>query len=747
MRPLVWFVPPFAAGTALGAEMPVAGAAALAGAALALFILSRRNILAGAALGLCAGLLRVALAPLPEPVTEGPTVLRGRVVGPSHLTPAGRSALADTGARHDAPARCVFTVESRECGRIRVQTSEPLEPLLGGEEVALSGRLRNPRPPSNPGQFDRRAWLRRQGIAGTMYAHEIEVLSGPRGPLSLLSRVRRFLRGRLDAASRPEAAALAAAMLFGDREGLDERLTLDLQRTGTTHVLAVSGFNVALVVLAVWALLVLAGVRGRLRVVLLLAATWIYALTAGLEASVLRAAIMASVWLGAEIFRRRSDPPVSLAAAALVILAFDPHQVRDVGFQLSFLAVIGILALVPLLSRSFGPQRPWIHRVYGAALVSLAAWLATAPVVQTEFHLLTPCVLVTNLLFSPLVLAITALGAVSIAVPPAGLLTGVVYDVLAWLARAITSVPGSYFFVPGLPPALAALYYGGGTAWAAWTRAAPAGWKILLVPVLVAPLAAPGLLHRRPEDLRLAALDVGRGACLYVEFADGRNFLFDAGSLDFRDAGASVAAPYLWSRGVFRVDTLFLSHPDADHANGALSLVERFRVRRIVVGRPFAREPAGAELLRRARERGVEVVEVERVGAPVRIAPDIELFGPPVWEKYGRAVPSNESSLVLRVGGRILLTGDIEETGVEALLENPDVAAAVLVVPHHGKSDRRNAELLGRVRPDLAVIPGAEHTASPRTLRELRERCATYAVGTTGALEIDVTNAGVRVLR
>lgn len=732
LRPLLLVAPPFAAGAAVGSPALAAAAGALG--VLAAF---RSRTAALALLGLAAGALRAAaVAPAAGPPHEGEIELRGRVAGASHRTHFRRTALADTGDRHLEPARTRFDLDVEEPfrGRVRVQTMEPIAPLDGGEEVRVRGRIHSPRPPSNPGQFDRAAWLARQGIGALLQARDVEIRTGPSGLRSRIQRARRFLRERLDRTGRPEAAALAAAILFGDREGLDDSFALDLQRTGTTHFLAVSGFNVGLVLAAAWAALVLLGAGGRLRTLVLLAAAWGYALLAGLEASVLRAAIMASVWLGAELVGRRADSAVSLAAAALLILAIDPAQVRDVGFQLSFLAVAGILLLVPLLAAFLGGTSTWLQKGYGLVLVSLAAWLATAPVVQSNFHLLTPSVLVTNLLFCPLVLAVMIFGTLAVIVPALGAPLGLAYAALAGLARAITSVPGAYFFVPAVPPALVVVYYAGFAVWGAWTRLRPASWKPLFVPLLVLPLALPAFGHRRPQHVRLAVLDVGRGSCSYVEFADGGNFLFDAGSLDYRDAGATVAAPYLLSRGVFRVDTLFLSHADSDHTNGARSVIDRFRIRRLVVPRGFG----DLELLAWARLRGVEVVELERTGDAWMLAPGIEVFAPPVWEKFGREVPDNNRSIVLRVDRRILLTGDIEEEGTEELLTQPDVRAEILVVPHHGKHQRLHDRLLDRVAPKWAVVPGPESWASDRVLRTLRARCATVVVGTTGAFEVEL---------
>lgn len=710
LRPLLWFVPPFCAGVALGGPLDRVWAAAIGAAALALAVLARGGwrVAAAALAGFALGALRVERA-TPPPEVHVDTEIVARVVRPSQRIHFRRTPLSDTGERHGGRERTVVVVET-DRGRLRLQTDADVE-LFGGETIRATGTLKSAPEPANPGQFDRRAWLARQGIVGVFEAKDLRVETGPSGFLSHVHRARRAIRARLHASAKTEAAALATALLIGDREGLDDSFTLDLQRTGTTHFLAVSGFNVALVAGALWVALVMLGVAGRWRTAALLAGVWIYTLLTGLEVSVLRAAIMASIWLFADLVGRRRDSMSSVAAAALLILAVDPRQIHDVGFQLSFLAVLGILALVPIFATFLAAERRWHQKLCGVVLVSLSAWLATAPVVQNTFHLLTPCVLLTNVLFCPLILAMMLVAVLALVAPPAGALVDLAYRALAALAHLIPQIPGSTFFVPAIPPALVLLYYAGFLIWSTWIRVSPARWKVLFAAVLVVPLAVPAFRHRRPEGLRVAVLDVGRGACVYVEFPDGRNFVYDAGSLDYRDPGASIAAPYLWSRGVFRVDTLVLSHSDSDHTNGAASILERFRVRTLVVPRGFE----DAEILAFARTRGVEIVEVERLGPPQELAPGIEILGPPL----PRPAKRNDASVVLRVDRRVLLTGDIMEEGSQALEGVPDLRADVWLVPHHGHYQRRHADLARRVAPRVSVVPGRPEDASVRVVRGL----------------------------
>jgi competence protein ComEC len=246
-------------------------------------------------------------------------------------------------------------------------------------------------------------------------------------------------------------------------------------------------------------------------------------------------------------------------------------------------------------------------------------------------------------------------------------------------------------------------------------------------------LAMPSIGRARPEGFFVAMIDVGRGSALYAEWPDGRNLVFDCGSLDHRDVGATVVAPYLWSRRVRQVDTLVLSHGDADHVNGAFSLIERLRVRRLVVSKRLA-----PEIIDRARAAGLEIIVVERSGPqPVEIAPGVEVLGPPPWEKYGGTVRENESSVVLRLDGRVLVTGDIEERGTLELLELKEaLATPVLVVPHHGKGQDLHRALALAVSPRIALVSAPEGYFSQDVVGNLERTCRVYRTGRDGCIEM-----------
>ncbi|HEY3227285.1 MAG TPA: ComEC/Rec2 family competence protein, partial [Planctomycetota bacterium] len=393
------------------------------------------------------------------------------------------------------------------------------------------------------------------------------------------------------------------------------------------------------------------------------------------------------------------------------------------------------------------PVPAWLGRQMRAALaVSIGAWLATAPIVLATFNLATPVILIANLVLCPLVTvqAILALAALPLALLfPAGATavgwaaTGV-FEATSWSASFLTRLPFAYLFLPAMPAWAAAAYYAGLGLWTWRARTAPDRWKPWLCAAFGASLALPALAAPGPDHPTFGCIDVGRGACAYLRTADGGTVVFDCGSLSYRDVGAAVAAPVLWSRGVTRVHTLVLSHADADHVNGARSLIERMRVARLIVPPAFDHP-----VLDFARLRGVEIVFAGRGSA----LPGFEILGPP--PEADGTWPVNDRSLVVRAttpGGSVLIPGDIEELGSRALLgSGAALSADVFLLPHHGKRQDLHRELIAEVAPRLVIASAPEGYASREVLDHARRTADVYQTGIAGWLEIELGPEAPRV--
>jgi len=524
-------------------------------------------------------------------------------------------------------------------------------------------------------------------------------------------------------------AALARGFVLGLDEGVDPRTAEDFERAGLSHLLAVSGQNVTLLALLAMPALAALGLPLRERLVWVLALIAAYVPLAGSGPTIQRAAVMGAAGVLATLAGRRASRLYGLALAALVTLAVDPGVGSDVGWQLSFAAVLGILALAAPLRDALGPwlgSGPAARALADGLAVTVAATLATAPLIAFHFGELSTTTLLANVLALPAVAPAMWLGMLSAGaaqVPgapleainaPASILLAYIAQVAAWCGR-----PGWAQLEVGLGGAgLAACYAGLGAAALLWRRrpalvAVPALAATAVVAVALALEAGrggDGAPVEPPSGLRVTVFDVGQGDAILLQPRGGAPVLVDAGP-----PGAGLAAK-LAAAGAGRLGALVVTHFQADHAGGVEEVLATVPVGRLLYGAPAARLRAAA------RAAGVPATQVAR-GAAVRSGPlRLRVLWPP-RELLGSAPedPNRLSVVVLARWGRFsaLLGGDAE---AEAVPLDPG-PVDVLKVAHHGSEDAGLAGLLARSRPRLAVISvGARNPhghPSPATLAAL----------------------------
>ncbi len=533
-------------------------------------------------------------------------------------------------------------------------------------------------------------------------------------------------------------AALARGFVLGADEGIDAATEEDFRRSGLSHLLAVSGENVTLLCLLALPVLGLLGIPLRERLLWLLGLIAVYVPLAGAGPSIQRAAVMGAAGLAATLAGRRASRLHALALAAAVTLAVAPGVAGDVGWQLSFAAVLGILLLATPLRQGLvarlGTGR-WRRALAEGVAVTVAATLATAPLIAFHFEQLSTTSLVANVLALPAVAPAMWLGMVSAAasqVPglPLAPLNGLDALLLAYIAQVARwcAAPGwaelhVHLGLGGLIASYAALVaVVAGTARIARARrlAAARGhpWRLCSPgvakvgtrprrPLLVAAAAALAVVALlapnpfatgaepapRPGELRIDVLDVGQGDAILLRPGAAPAVLVDGGPPGDGLAGKLAAL------GVARLGAAVITHDQSDHAAGVEELLGRVPIARLV----FAR--LGRRPLARARGAGAAPLRVA-AGAVLRsgrlrlrvLWPPPELLGRPL----GGADPNTQALVMLARwnGFAMLLTADAE---AEAVPLDPG-PVDVLKVAHHGSDDTGLAALLARSRPRLAVI-------------------------------------------
>ena len=548
-----------------------------------------------------------------------------------------------------------------------------------------------------------------------------------RGPPTVLSQPARVLRGaermrdglrRAVSGLGPDARGLLPALVEGDTSDLDPTLVADLRSSGLSHLTAVSGANVAIVLIAVLLLARLVRVRGyAIPVVGLLAVGW-FVLLARPQPSVLRAAVMGALGVVAVMAAGQRQGPRLLLAAVLVLLLVDPWLARSWGFALSVAATAGLLLLARRISGRM-PDR-WPRWLADAVGVAVAAQLATLPLSVGLSGQVAVLSVPANLLADPAVPPATVLGALAAAVSP---VAPWLAEVFAWLGQWptwwIAHVARSTSSAPLATIAWPEGWLGGATTFVAIAAGAVVvsvvrrrrwlvgrrGWAAALVLVVLAAAVIRGPARWPPGGWLLVACDVGQGDALVVATAPGEAIVVDAGP------DPRLADQCLDELGVERIPLLVLTHDHADHVMGVPGVLDGRTVGAILASPLAEPEEQVADLARWTQGIPAAIATVGQSGVVGSVGWTV------LWPARvirGEGSDPNNASVVLMVstgGFRILLTGDVEPAAQQALLmSGVDLAADIIKVPHHG-SQYQDPAFWQAVSPKVAVVSvGVDNT-------------------------------------
>lgn len=566
-------------------------------------------------------------------------------------------------------------------------------------------------PPAGLSPFARRAELLDATVLGRQPA-----------PVPILATAETHLRSRIEARFGAHQAALATALVLGDRSTLDPDLVDAFTVTGTLHLLAVSGLHVGFLAALIGSALGLTGAQPAVQASVAAGLVGAYAALVGGQPSVVRATFMLWALLWARAVQRRVSPWQVWGLAALAMLAWRPLDLFDLGFALSFGAVAGLLALWrPLVGWLGGGgerrSRPATFLAAGLAATT-AASAGTLPLQAAAFGWIAPAGFALNIAAVPLAgaglpLVLLALAADAIGIEMlAGPLAHAASTALGLLETMITlAAARAPVWVPG--PAA----WGMGAALVLGAAAALARRRPGPALLLAACAAALVLASRSPESRRweIVWLDVGQGDAVVLHFPDGATWLVDAGPADpFGDAGRRVVLPYLRRQGVGTIEWLITTHPDLDHVGGAASVVRGIPVERWGSGGAVADGAPYLDLLAARGARPAPRAVTLSAGDRVRQGSvQVDVLHPRRdWvaaDPYSDRRPANEASVVMLMSHgacRLLLTGDIGAPAEAELVRalGDSLAASLLHVGHHGSGGSSTAPFLARVTPDAAVI-------------------------------------------
>ncbi|UCD70969.1 MAG: DNA internalization-related competence protein ComEC/Rec2 [Syntrophobacterales bacterium] len=681
-------------------------------------------------------------------------------------------------------------------GKVLISVKEYTGDLRYGDRIRFIAKLFHPRNFNNPGGFNYRRFLACKGIWVTGYlGKDTGIVTIARrkgnGLLHLIEAWRDRIRTIVDHNVPTETRGIMKALILGEREEIPEGVKEEFIVAGVAHIIAISGLHMGIIALVIfslakWGLRLSETITLTQNIHKLSAAATIlplvlYTFIAGARIPTIRAAIMIIIYLISILLDRQRNLYNTLAVAALVILLVSPPSLFDVSFQLSFVAVLAILYLVPrffellpkphpLLLKKPSPYQIFFSHLKIFIFVSLGAMIGTWPFVAYHFNRISAVGLLSNLIIVPLAGFIVILGLITSLAAliwlPVGSLLVTLASPFSWLVlrmvHIFASIPhASHYLVrPTLFEIglffLLILYL---TNIRRMKRLLPI--SILLFIVIAADISYWYAQTHLINKLRITFIDVGQGDSILIEFPRGKRMLIDGGGFynDSFDVGRNVVAPVLWGKKIATLHYLVLTHPHPDHLNGLQFIASAFRVYEFwengqeCFSRPYL------NLMEIVRRRQIHRATVHDASPPVWInGVKVDVVNPPqhgIMHGNNSWSQTNDCSIVLKItykNRRFLLTGDIEKEAEAQLVQSgEDLRSDVVKAPHHGSQTSSTRKFLEAVKPSYALFSvgfrNIFNLPNPKVLNRYENfGCRILRTDSNGSVSFETDGENLRVI-
>ncbi|MCX7857601.1 MAG: DNA internalization-related competence protein ComEC/Rec2 [Deltaproteobacteria bacterium] len=536
-----------------------------------------------------------------------------------------------------------------------------------------------------------------------------------------MARLRRVIKNKIEKLGLKEEGIIKA-FAIGDRSSLDHKVRETFLKTGTSHILAISGLHMGIIAacifhLARWTLghsyrMRFSGDDRRFAAIISIPVLIFFTMFFGSSPSTVRASIMIGVYLVSIFLEREREIISSLALSCLLILLVSPHSLFTPSFQLSFTSVLFIL----LVNKSFNSylqkiKSRFLKWIFTTLVTSQGAIIGTLPVVLFHFHGINPFSAFHNIIAVPILCGVGVPISIAGAFLPYGEILLKVSDFLISYTVTILGFLNYGYIYPFFRPVLVEIIFYYMTIVALFhIRAKVVRFLMIFILVPVILIYSYSEYQKRFGDrLCVNFLDVGVGEAILLEAPGGIRAVIDSGGKqgDF-DAGKWIITPILLSKKIFSLDYLFITHAHQDHAGGALTLMENFTIKKLGTTPEMLRSLEGIEIILHARRKGIPVeflTEGDRIILEEKLS--IMVLNPPRDFLFQE---SNDNSLVLKVSYKnvsFLFTGDITEKAENRLIFSKfSFMADCLKVPHHGSSSSSSHMFVYLTNPKIAIITG-----------------------------------------
>lgn len=667
------------------------------------------------------------------------------------------------------------------CGTVRVQVAEPVSNVTPGNHVLIYCWLSRFLPPPNPGQFDLRCYMARNGVyvaASVPVREGVEIIDPS---ISQVHRIRSILyqfgeESLLDdCLGDRDVRNMASALVLGRREQLAPPVMAAFQKTNLAHFISLSGQHIGILAGSLWLVFRTIGLPKRPRAGLCILMIIIYALLVPPAPATNRAVFLSCFVFVSFFLHRRSSALNTLALSAIVLLLLRPSELFSPGWQLSFLSVLGILLfhervvfylrswifypLAFFLRERFLTLQHFLRSMLDVMAVGISAWVAIAGLLFYYFGSINPISPLWTVLVMPFVVVLLYAGYLKLVIakllPSMGaLLSFIIHYSAAFFEKSVLLLSKiDLFRITSRQPSV-------GTVLLIYAVVA----AILFLPFIYRrtrlslcflcaffffqPVLHQFMLNLSDESVKMTCLSVGHGQAIVLSGPGNEHILFDAGSITVRDPGRKVVLPYLQQLGISCLDAVYISHGDLDHINGLPDIASFVKIKNLYANGEFLKSTevpsVEQQVFRSLSDLAVEPQAVHEisVGAGLRIRSlwptDASVIQPGLSEN-----DKSEVFLIQYAGRNLLLCGDVELSAQQSImLLYPELRADVLILPHHGSTVNLDEQFIRHLDPQTVIASCAwgrvENAWHPRK----GSRIQAFHTGSDGAVTVKIKADG-----
>ncbi|MEN6385496.1 MAG: DNA internalization-related competence protein ComEC/Rec2 [Phycisphaerales bacterium] len=635
-------------------------------------------------------------------------------------------------------------------GKIKIYINEAVNSFIEGDKFQTFCSMDKFSEPGNPGQFNFRRYMQMNGVylcasvksSNAIVRYEKQTIKTGVG---LKAKINSIAVSWLRENPEDENSRLIEALVLGSRSKIDRKLYNDFIKTGLVHLVCLSGLNVGVFAGAAWWLSKKAGLLHTGRSIICLIATIIFMLAVPSQSPILRAGIMFLIFCTAKMINQMSHGLNSLAISAIVLLLIKPMDILTPSFQLSFMAVAGLLLFYEQIRKLYRSLEvfPGVKWLFTPLTLGIAAWIGIAPIIAYHFYqvqLLSPILTVpASLPAAMLIIVGTFKIAVNPLLPSLGIIAGWILEfsaiVLSQMVTIFAKIPFSNIIIGRVSLYVIIVLYALIFAW----RFLPfknIRYRQYFYPSIMVCVFIPVVLFNKIEktgNLQMAVLSVGHGQCCLLTAGSGKTFIIDSGSISKGDIGQRIVNPYLDYSAITKIDSMFISHDDIDHFNGLPEISAAHEIANIFTTR---------QLIASSSSTAMELKKLyDLKPAPEKITRENFIIEK-LWPiDPNQEISDNESSLVLLAefrGRKILFCSDITGPAQQALMNlYPQMDIDILITPHHGSQRTTDKNFIMFFKPEY-IITSCDETQYGRIKSEMEKFEKSYFTSRDGALNVNI---------